>query len=171
MPGTRTAPTVGALTVTENLISLGLVDASGDLYSEPLKTTGGGLADMAEIEAYAAAYQSGSNASLYEVRHTAVWTGSINPTNALALFRASVSEGINIGLRDTDVFNATAGQRLIAPVAATMVGNTDTPVYPLVAPMDAITAAMITLLGAGYSLETLQFTGRRERKGNVKVRA
>jgi hypothetical protein len=170
MAGTRTAPIVGALTVTENHIALGLVDASGDLYSEDLKTVGGGLADMAEIQAYAAAYQLGTQASLYEVRHTAIWTGSINPTNAEALFRGTVAEGINMGFRDTDVFNAVYGGRLIAPVAATMVANTDTPVYPLVAPMTTLTAAMIVLLGAGYSLETLQFTGRRERKNNVKIR-
>lgn len=170
MPGTRTAPTVGALTVTENLISLGLVDASGDLFSASLKSQGGELEDMAEIETAAAAYQLSTNASLYEVRHTAIWRGSLNPTNALALYRATIAEGINMSYRDTDVFNAIANMRLIAPVAETMVASTDTPVYPLVAPLSTLNAALITLIGAGYSLESLQFTGRRERKNNTKIR-
>lgn len=171
MAGTRTAPQVGALTVTENIVSLGLIDASGDKFSEGAKVIGGGLADMAEIEALAVAYQAGTQASLWEVRHTAVWTGSANPSNAEALFRGSIAEGINLGFRDTDVFNAIAHQRLVAPVAATMVGNTDTPVFPLVAPMTALVNAYITLLGAGYSLETMQFTGRRERRNNTRINA
>lgn len=165
---TRTAPTVGALTVSENLIGLSLMDASGDKFSESIKTVGGALADMAEVEAVAAAYQAASQASLFEVRMTQVWTGSANPTNADVGQRNSIADGINMAYRDTDVFNAVFGGRLIAPVAATMVGNSDDPVYPLVVPLSTLVAAYITLLGVGYSLESLQYTERRERKNNAK---
>jgi len=170
MAGTRTAPIIGALTVTENLISIRTVDASEDLHSEPIKVIGGGLADMAEIEALTAAYQAATQASVYEVAHTAVWTGSINPTNAQALFRGGVEDGINLGFNDTDVFNSQFGFRLVAPVAATMVSNSDQPVVPIVTPMSELVAALITLAGAGFSLETLQYTGRKDRKGNAKRR-
>ena len=71
--------------------------------------------------------------------------------------------------RDSDVLNAVQTQRLIAPVAATMVGSSDSPVYPFVAPMIALNDAQIALIGAGYSLESIQFTGRRERRNNERI--
>lgn len=171
MAGTRTAPTVGALTVTENLIGFRVIDGSDDIYSTPLKTIGGGLADMAEIEALAAAFQPTTQASLFEVHHTAIWRGSANPSNAEFLARGSIADGLNLLYKDTDVFNAVQSFRIPAPVAALMVDNSDTPVYPLVAPMIAFNTALIALLGAGYSLESLQYTERRERSNNTKRRA
>lgn len=168
MAGTKTAPTVGALTVTENIIGVSLMDISGDTKSEAIKTTGGGLADMAEIEAWVVAYQAASHASLFEVRHTAVWRGSANPTNAESGIRPMVEQGINIGFDDTDLFNSATTQRLFAPVAAALVGNSDQIVVPPVVPISTLLAAYITLLGAGYSAEFMQYTARRERSNNAK---
>lgn len=169
MAGTRTAPEVVATEITQNNISIGVVDASGDTYSEGVVIAGGALPTLATIEALVVAYQAATQASVWEVSVTNVFRGSKNPGNANALFRAGKENGINMLYRDTDVLNAVATQRLVAPVAATMVANTDMPVYPLVAPMVALNAAFIALLGAGYSLESLQFTGRRERRNNSKI--
>jgi len=169
MPGTKTAPEVLVANISENLIGISVVDASGDGWSEGLKVTGGAITSAALIEAIVSAYQAASNASVFEVRQTLVWKGSRNPGNAVAAFRAEAQSGINLTFEDTDVLNAVAHQRLVAPVAATMSGNTDTPVYPLVTPMNELIAAYIALLGAGYSLETMQYTGRKERKNNTKI--
>jgi len=169
MAGTRTAEETLAANISENQISIGLVDASGDTYSENYSVTGAALPSLVLVEAVVAAYQLATQASIWEVRVTNVWQGSKNPTNANALYRGTKAEGINMLYRDTDVLNAVQTQRLVAPVAATMVSNTDTPVYPLIAPMVALNDAQIALIGAGYSLESIQFTGRRERRNNTRI--
>lgn len=173
MAGTRTAPTVGALTTTEQIVGVSLIDASEDVYSDSLKFAGGALIDMAEIEAWVADYQPATQASLFEVRHTVVWRGSANPSNAEALYRGSIADGININFLDTDVFNSGTGMRLVAPVAAWMQANSDIVIVPAVGVADALLDQTVTLLnsmGGGFSLESMQFTTRRERRNNPKRR-
>lgn len=171
MAGTRTAPVVAVANITQNNVGISVVDASGDGWSEDFISVGGALPSEALIEAVAVAYQAATQASLFEIRVTNVYRGSRNPTNAEFLARGAAESGINLLYKDTDVLNAVQGQRLVAPVAATMVGSTDIPVYPLVAPMVALNNAIIALIGSGYSLESLQYTGRRERKNNPKISA
>lgn len=174
MAGTRTAPTVGALTTTEQTVGISLIDASEDVFSDSLKFEGGALLDMAEIEAWVADYQPATQASIFEVRHQIVWRGSANPTNAEAGYRGSIADGININFLDTDVFNSGVGMRVIAPVAAWLQGNSDVVIVPAVGVADALLDQTLTLLnslGGGFSLETLQFTTRRERRNNPKRRA
>jgi len=171
---TRTAPTVGALTITEQLVGVSFVDASEDVFSDSLKLPGGALLDMADVEAWVADYQPVTQASLFEVRMMQVWRGSINPSNADAGFRGSIADGINIGYNDTDVFGASLGLRVIAPVAAWLQGNSDIVIVPLAgtpAAFNTETLNLINSLGGGYSLESLQFTTRRERRNNPKRRA
>lgn len=170
MAGTRTAPAATAGDVTANLVTMHLVDISGDLKTETIKTPGGAILDNADIQAFSVAYQAASHASLWGVSQQIDWFGSINPTNAEAGIRPMVEQGINLGFNDTDVFNSATTQRLLAPVAATMIGNTDTPVYPLVTPLSTLVNAYITLMGAGFSLEFLQYTARKERKNNTRIR-
>lgn len=173
---TRTAPTVGALTATSQTIGVSLIDASEDIYSDSLTMEAGalGVIDLAEIEAWVADYQPATQASIFEVRHTSVWRGSANPTNADVAYRASIADGININYLDTDVFNSGIGNRVVAPVAAWLQGNSDVVIVPATGLPAAFLAQTLTLLnslGGGYSLETLQFTTRRERKNNPKRRA
>jgi hypothetical protein len=165
MPGTRTAPTVGALTVTENIVSLGLVDVSFDTWSESLNLPGGALTDMADIEAWAVDYQAASNASLYRVTQQVVWEGAKDASNALALFRASAESGVNMLYRNALL--ATETGRLVAPIDAVMQGNQDIPLLSA-AQMTALIAEYINLL-TGYQLESAQYTGRRERRNNPRI--
>lgn len=170
---TRTAPTVGALTVTEQTVGVSVIDASEDIFADSLKFAGGALVDMAEIEAWVADYQPATQASVFEVRHNIVWRGSANPTNADAGYRGSIADGININFLDTDVFNSGVGMRLVAPVAAWLQNNSDIVIIPAVGVADALLDQTLTLLnslGGGYSAETLQFTTRRERRNNQKRR-
>lgn len=171
---TRTAPTVSALNLTEQLVGVSLIDASEDIFSDSIKLPGGALLDLAEIEAWVADYQPITQASIYEVRTTQVWRGSANPSNADAGYRASIADGININYLDTDVFNSGLGNRVIAPIAAWLQGNSDVVIVPVAGLPGAFTAQTLTLinsLGGGYSLETLQYTTRRERRNNPKRRA
>lgn len=170
MSGTRTAPTVGALTATSSGFSMHLIDASGDLTTEGLSVAGDGLLDYAEIEALVADYVPASNASIYKVTQVVEWEGAADPDNALALFRASVTNGINMLFKDVTALKSQT-PRLVAPVASTMQGNQDIPIVT-----DAVLAALIAQyltvlnLDGAYSLDSVQFTGRRERRNNPRIR-
>lgn len=165
MPGTRTAPTVGSGTVTLNQFSLNLVDASGDTWSESLDAAGGAVLDMADIEAFAAAYVPTSNMSLWQVEQRVIWQGAKDPDNALALYRASAESGINLLFRDAATLAALTG-RVVAPIATIMQGNQDIPL--LVSPLTTLVTQYLNIL-AGTNLESMQWTGRRERRNNQRV--
>jgi hypothetical protein len=49
-----------------------------------------------------------------------------------------------------------------------MQGNQDIPL--LVSPLTTLVAAYLTVLGGAYALDSMQFTGRRERTNNPRVR-
>lgn len=163
MAGTRTAPAATG-TATATSVTLHLIDASGDLYTEELDVAA--AAAQGDIEGLAATYQAASNASLYKITRTGVWEGTPDPDNAVADFRASVAEGINMLFRNATLF--TRSLRLVAPVAAVMQGNQDIPLLSADEAVDLITDYLT--LSSGFNLETAQFTGRRERKNNPKIR-
>jgi len=166
MAGTRTAPTVGALTVTENLVSLNLVDISNDTHSEPISLAGGALTDMADIEAIAADYQAASNASLWRVTQTVIWEGDRDPDNAVAAFRGGIENGINLLFRDIANLD-TQTMRLVAPIAAVLQGNQDIPLLTATEASNLITEYLNLL--AGYEFRNAQYTTRRERRGNPRI--
>lgn len=166
MPGTRTAPTVGALTPTSSGASLNMVDASGDTFSSALYVAGDGYVDLAEVEALASAYQACSNGSLWKVTQTIEWEGEKDGDNALALYRGSVAEGINLLIKNP-AMQLSETPRVIAPIDAIMQGNQDIPL--LVAPLTALVSQYLTVLGVGWSLDSMQFTGRRERRNNPRI--
>lgn len=163
MPGTPTFPAVtGTATSTE--VTLHLVDASGDLYTENLDVAA--TAAVGDINGLATTYQAATNASLYKVTRTSIWQGSADPDNAVAAYRGTVAEGINMLFRNATLF--TRNLRLIAPIAAVMQGNQDIPLITADEMVDLLTDYLT--LSSGFNLETAQFTGRRERKNNPKIR-
>jgi len=164
MAGTATYPVVtGTPTTTQAAIHV--VDASGDLYSAAIDVAP--AATQNDINALAGTYQLATNASVYEVTRTQSWRGEIDPDNAVAAYRASISDGINLMFRNADQF--TRGFRLVAPIAAIMQGNQDIPIITPTNELGEMVADYLTL-STGFNLETLQFTGRRERKNNPKIR-
>lgn len=167
MAGTRTAPTVGALTPTKSGATLSLIDASGDLYSAALYVAGDGFLDLAEVESVTAAYQAATNASVWKVTQVIEWEGEADPNNAPALFRASVTNGINLLIKDVAA-DRSETPRVVAPIDTIMQGNQDIPL--LVSPLTTLVAAYLTVLGGAYALDSMQFTGRRERTNNPRVR-
>ena len=160
---TRTAPDVTGV-VTGVTTSLHLVDASGDLQTESITGTAVPLA--ADVQAWATQYQLASQASLYSVTQTFQWTGDRDPDNADVGQRNSLSDGVNLLWRNI-ALGLTEGSRVMAPVPAIMQGNQDIPLLTA-APFPALIAAYAAIL-SGYSLESAQFTGRRERKNNPRI--
>lgn len=163
MAGTRTAPAATA-TANARQVTFRLVDASGDLTAVnmqvPVATT------AAAIEAWAAAYAAGTQSSLYAIEDNSIRSGSAEPSNAEAGSRDSVKDGVNLAFRNPTTL-LSFGQRLVAPDPATMDGDNDIPV------MSGLIGALITAIQtiqAGYSDVTAQYTERRERKNNPKIR-
>lgn len=163
---TRTAPTVASGAETKIGLTLHLVDASGDLYSEYIE--GLGAVTDAEIEAWAASYQAISQASLYQVTQSLVWQGDVDPDNADAGYRGTISDGINLLYRNL-VDNTSVTPRVVAPAATIMQGNQDIPLLSAGAFVTYLTAQSAIFNGV-MSLVSAQFTGRRERKNNPRIR-
>ena len=164
MPGTRTAPLFTA-PANRRQITLHMIDASGDLWPQPIDVAVSGAAG--DIEGLAASYQQASQASLYGITDTLYRDGDADPDNAEAYQRNSVKDGINILLKNPTT-NDTRSLRVVAPVGETMQGNQDIPLVT----SDELSAVILDwlTLSSGYNATSAQYTERRERKGNAKVK-
>lgn len=161
---TRTAPTVGG-SPNNVTVSIGLIDASGDVYSDAYKFTA--VPSNAAIEAIVAAYQAASQASVYRVDVNSSYEGDADPDNADVGQRNSVKDGINLAYKNIATLK-TQSPRLVAPIDAVMEGNQDIPLVTSTELAALITAQLAAL--TGYSLQTAQFTERRERKNNPRIK-
>ena len=169
---TRTAPTVDGAPAVIGL-TIHVVDVSGDLYTDYIELSAS--ATDADIESAVAAYQAGTSASVWKVTVAQDYAGDLDPDNADAEFRAGVQNGINMLMKDGAGVAITP--RLVSPVPTTMQGNQDIPALldssgdPT--PLGDLVTAYITILNAGgatWGLQNVQFTSRRERKNNPRVR-
>lgn len=164
---THTVPTVGALTVSENYISVAGVDRSSDVYVEGLTLPGGGLTDMADIELFAEQYKAATQLSVFRIVQQVVWEGIKDADNADLAYRANAESGINLLFRNTTVSPPVSFTgRVAAPIAAIMQGAQDIPL--LVSPLTLLVSQYINLL-PNYNLESMQYTGRKERKNNPRI--
>lgn len=165
MAGTRTAPQVNG---TPNVVqtTLHLMDASGDIFTDAITTTT--LPGDTEIEAWAAAYQAATHATLYKVSVTSEYEGEADPDNATTGSRDSRSDGINLLYKNITTLRSVT-PRLIAPVPAVMQGNQDIPLLTSTE-MTALILAELALL-VGFQLQSAQYTERRERSNNPRIKA
>ena len=163
---TRTAPTVAVGTANEVISTLHLIDVSGDQYTDAIKTTT--TPTEAQIEAWSAAYQAASQASLWKVSFTQGWVGDKDPDNGDVGQRNSVKDGTNLLFKNTTTL-MTQTPRQVAPVGATLQGNQDIPLLTS-AEMTALITAVAAIL-TGYDLQSAQFTERRERSNNPRIKA
>lgn len=163
-PSVRTAPIVAIANITGSITTLHLIDASGDKYTEAIFTPD--LVSDTNVEAFAAAYQSATQASIYKITQQLIYEGDADPNNADTNQRNTVSEGVNL-LYKNIANNSSQTPRLVAPVEAVMQGNQDIP-FLSNAPFPSLITAIGDML-AGFSLVSAQFTGRRERKNNPRI--
>lgn len=160
---TRTAPAVTGA-VSKFLMTLHLIDASGDTYTESIKTLTAPTA--VDIEAWAAAYQASSKASIYAVSTQSIWEGDADVSNADVGQRNSVKNGVNLLFKSASALN-TYNQRLVAPIDANMQGNQDIPLLSNGA-FTTLILAYQTLV-TPHTLYSAQYTERTERTNNPKV--
>ena len=169
---TRTAPTVNGTPLFIGM-TIHTVDVSGDLFTDYLRIDAS--ATVADIEAAVVAYQNATSASVWKVSLCEEYEGELDPDNADAVFRAGIQNGVNMLMRSGTDFAITP--RLVSPVPATMQGNQDIPllVDQLGNPTplgDLVTAYLVIINGSSgtFALENVQFTSRRERRNNPRVR-
>lgn len=163
MAGTRTAPIVNA-TPNKVEITLHFIDASGDVTSQMLPID---IARTdAEIEAWAAKFQAGTNSSLWKITKSLIYSGAKDADNGVAEWRASVKSGINLLFKNVSS-GATISERLIAPVAATMQGNQDIPLLSSTEATELIVATLVLI--PTFTMQQAQYTARRERANNPVV--
>lgn len=164
MAGTRTAPTVDG-TPNKCILGIRVMDSSGDKYSESLTLLG--IPADADVEAYVAAYQAMTQATVYEVSINSVYNGDADPDNATTDQRNSAKDGVNLLWHD-DINLKAQSTRVVAPVTGGMQGNQDIPLLTFAAftTLIAETGDLLT----DYALQSAQFTERRERN-NERVKA
>lgn len=164
---TRTAPTVAAGTENKVLTTLHLIDVSGDQFTDVIESTS--APTEVEIEAWAAAYQAGSQASLWKVSQQLEWSGDADPDNADVGQRNSVKDGVNMLFKNLTTLKSQS-PRLVAPVPDAMQGNQDIPLLSSDPPFVPLIAAYSAIL-TGYNLTSAQYTERRERSNNPRIKA
>lgn len=164
-PGTRTAPLMTA-SATDRIVTLHMVDASGDLWAEDLRVAIAAAA--ATIETWAAAYQAGSQASLWKISDHVIREGAKVTANANFDQRNSVKQGVNM-LYNNPTTHVSFTERLVAPVTGAMQGDDDIPIVTE-DPIEALIAA-VGGLQATSNFTSAQYTERRERQNNPRVSA
>lgn len=165
MAGTSTIPAFSG-TATARLISLRMIDASGDNHSEALYIAP--TATDAEVQALIDQYQAATQSSLFSITDTYVYEGDEDSDNAETDQRNSVKQGINLLYKDPASPEMSITPRVVAPVPAILQGNQDIPLLTA-APFPALIAA-ITALKPTYNLTSAQYTERRERSNNPRVK-
>jgi len=146
-------------------ISFSVIDASGDTW--PTRLAVALSATYAAIQAWLELYQAVTQTSIFDVQDIRTWAGDADPDNAEALFRGGKDDGINLLFRDPDTAQ-TFPLRVVGPVAAVMQGNQDIPLLTG-GSMDELIVATIGLAPT-YNFASAQFTSRRERSGNPRVK-
>lgn len=166
MAGTRTATTVDG-TPNAKKVSLHWIDSSGEKRSD--STYFDEAATDIEIEAYVAAAQALSNASLYKVQVSYVYEGQAQVANAAQAIFEDVAQ--NLVWQAKLPASAFSLRTFIpSPVqAVTMVGgNTEEP-NPASTEMLAYQTALIAALPTGYGLVGVRFTQRRDINNQVDL--
>jgi hypothetical protein len=159
MPGTRTAPLMTADPDYARM-SLNFIDHTGDSQSNSLIVPFDMLA--ATMETLAAETQERSNASLFEIRQTLVWTGVRSKANALSAVNPSVKDNVIYHLKAG--VNTSQYAYIPAVLANQLVTNTDTPNVTALSDWFAAINAVLT----GYDGVSVNFVEYKEKNQAVK---
>lgn len=167
--GTRTAPTVDG-TGVYRLISLRLIDESGDIKTMSVRAPS--TLTNAEIETFVVAYQAVTQASIFAVHVSEVYSAVEDKNDAVTGTRDSVYDVLNILNRNA--LAAADTVEIHAPEPATMLGNSDE-IDPSSGTLGTFFTAMLALLNGGvggsgtYEVISARYSERQERNKAVKI--
>lgn len=163
--GARTAPEVTVPNVNKVITTIHFVDASGDNATDTLITSVAPA--VIDVEAWVAAFQAVTQASVWKVSQSTEWIGDEDVTNAQNDQRSSVKDGINMMYTDIANLN-TQTPRVVAPISDVMQGDQDIPLLSA-GVMVTLIAETIDIL-VGFSLDSAQYSERRERSNNPRIK-
>jgi hypothetical protein len=123
-------------------------------------------ASIAEIEAFAAAAQAASNASLYEVVVGDAYVSVPDSNNALEEVWENVQD--NLVIQAKTALGASIRGYIVSPINAMFLTNTDD-IDPASAVLIAYLAAFVALLPAGYEVVGARFTSRRDINQQIPI--
>jgi hypothetical protein len=167
--GTRTAGTVDG-TGVYRLVSLRLIDESGDIRTMSVHTPS--TTTNAEIESFAAAYQAVTQASLFSIHVTEVYSAVEDKNDAQTGTRDSVFDVLNILNRNASAVADTI--QIHAPEPATMLDNSDE-IDPASGTLGTLFTTMLAVLNGGaggagtYEVISARYTERKERNKAIKI--
>lgn len=164
MPGTRTAPTVDGTGFTFIKVSLRWMDYTGDVRTDSYQFDP--AATPALIEAFAAASQAASNATLYAVIVGDVYTSVPDAQNALEEVWENVTD--NLVLQSKNPVGDSIRGYVPSPINDMFIENTDD-IDPSDATLIAYITAFVALLPAGYDVVGARFTSRRQINQQIKI--
>lgn len=159
MAGTRTAPTVDGTPPWQD-VSFRFVDASEDVRSVSGQFPPGTTA--AQIEAIAAALQTRSNASLFEVRVTDSYASAPDAGNADPVVHISVFDNVVMLFKDQE--NHSQDFFIPAPTSDVQPENSDQPDTAELIPLGLVIVNALEM-GTTDDWQTIsaRFTERREK--------
>lgn len=161
MPGTRTAPTIDG-SVTYKIITVTWFDYTADQRSDSYQVD----ADVTnlEIEAFVAALQASSNATLWRVAVQEVYNSVGDASNALEEVWEEASQNLVIQTKNT----ANDSRRVFvpAPINAMFIEGTEQ-IDPTNATLTTLISAYLPLV-TGFSAVGARMTSRRQINAQTK---
>lgn len=162
MPGTRTAPTVNG-TGNWVTVSVTMLDYTGDQRTVSLQVDAA-TTDI-EIEAYVAALQAVTNATIYRVSVSTIYNSVGDSSNALE--EVWENNFTNIAMLYKDAGNNSINSFIPAPINAAFIDSTDQ-IDPANAALAAYIAATLAMLPAGFGATSARLTHRKDVNSRVK---
>lgn len=162
MPGTRTAPTVNG-TPNYILVTLTWYDYTGDQRSDTFQFDADST--NVEIEAFAAAQQALSNATLWRIQVSQGYNSDGDSGNALEEVWENAKDNLVFLLKD--LLNNSMDIFVPAPINSVFIEQTET-IDPTSAEIVALLAATLPMK-AGYSVKSGRFTHRKQIGKKVNI--
>lgn len=175
MPGTRTAPTVGAEPSIYK-VTFRMIDTTGDYRSltVPVIQDSGTPVTYADVygaaETVATNLQAASNASLYEVKVTGEYVGIRSSANALSDLYPSVDDRLVLGFADP-LRAQSISPGVMAPLGAIFNGTSvpDPTNAVLTTLVNSIAALLNQSAQAAFSIRSFKLTERRDINESVQA--
>jgi len=159
MAGTRTAPTVDGTPPWQN-VSFQFIDSSEDIRSVSIQFPPGTTA--AQIEAVAAALQTRSNASLFNIEVKAAYASAPDAGNADPVVHLSVFD--NVVMLFKNQLNQSQNIFIVAPTTDVQPTGSDTPDTTELIPLGLV---VVNALEMGttddWQVISARYTERREK--------
>lgn len=161
MPGTRTAPQIDVAQPSYKRVSLNFVDVTSDGKANAMIADS--AATLTQMEGLATETQERSNASLWEIEVTSVWSGIRSSANALNAPYVPITTNMRYSIKNSPTSRQSA--YIPSVLISQLIANTDNP--DLTALNDWF-AAVLAVAGGTWVGNNVALVGHKERNQATK---